>query len=167
MRGKAPSRSALHDTILVNPSDLNSDWSMHGGRLFFLLDQKAATVARNHSGHVCRTVSFSPGKYFKPVDLADEVIIKARVTRSWNSTMEVRVESSAIGVSDTEERDALVLYFYFIAIKDGMPQKVRPVLPRTKEEKYEYERAPGRRELVKKFIEEEVEKLKKLRAQHI
>ena len=164
MKGRAPSKSALHDTILVNPSDLNSDWSMHGGRLYFLLDQKAATVARDHSGHVCRTVALSPGKYFNPVDLADEVIIKARVTRSWNSTMEVRAESYAKGVYDTEERAALILYFYFIAVKNGVPQKVRPVLPRTKEEKYEYERAPGRRELVKKFIEDEIEKLKKLRA---
>jgi len=163
MKGKKPSKSALRDKILVNPGDLNSDWSMHGGRLYYLMDQKAATVGRDHSGCVSRTVAFSPGKYFNPVELSDAVIISAKITKSWNTTMEIRVESCAMGVEDEEERDALVLYFYFIAVKNGKPQKVPPVLPQTTEEKEEYDRADGRRAVVIKFIDEEIERLLKRR----
>lgn len=152
MKGKSPKKSALCDKVLVNPSDLNADSSMHGGRLFFLLDHKAAIVARDHSGYVCRTISFSPGKFFNPVDLGDEVIIEAKITRSWNTTMEVRTRSYAKGVK-TSERRALILYFYFIAIENNKPQPVPKVNPRTKEERAEYALADERREIVKNFIE--------------
>ena len=160
MKGKRPRESQLVDKILINPSDLNSGWSMHGGRLFYLIDLKAAIVARDHSGHVCHTVSGSAFKFFAPINTDHEVIIKARITKSWNSSMEIKVDAFRKGLDGPEER-VFGIYLYFVAVKDGVVQQVPPVIPTTQSDRKEWQTADTRREEVKDFIDRYIEGLKK------
>ena len=175
MEGKYP--IALSGHFLVNPSDLNSNWKMRGGRLFDYVDILAALVARNHSGHVCNTVAGSPFKYFSPINTSQEVVIYAKITRAWNTSMEIRVEVCSKDIDGTE-KDAFAIYLYFVAEReegsenkkgsvaeeeDEVLYKVPDVLPQTEEEIEEYERADARREEVKHFIEEYIQKLKERR----
>jgi len=160
LKGKRPDESSLVDKILINPSDLNSDWSMHGGRLFYLMDLKAAIVARDHSGHVCHTVSGSAFKFFAPINTDYEVIIKARITKSWNSSMEIKVDAFRKSLDGIEER-VIGIYLYFVAVKDGETQSVPKVIPITLDDRKEWQTADARREEVKDFIERYIEGLKK------
>lgn len=154
MRGKAPFE--VEDRVLINPSDLNSGWSMHGGRLFYLLDLKAAIVARNHSGYTCYTVAGSSFKYFAPINTEHELIIRAKITKAWGTSMEIQVKAYRKSLSGLEEK-VFGIYLYFVAVKDGELQQVSQVIPKTKEEKTEYNLADKRREEVKDFIEKYIE----------
>ena len=160
MKGKRPRDSQLIDKILVNPSDLNSDWSMHGGRLFYLMDLKAAIVARDHSGQICHTVSGSAFKFFAPINTDHELIIKARITKSWNTSMEVKVDAYRKSLAGAEER-VVGIYLYFVAVKDGEVQEVPPVIPTTQSDRKEWQSADARREEVKDFIDRYIGNLKK------
>jgi acyl-CoA hydrolase len=155
---KAKNPFELIDHVLISPSDLNSDWSMHGGRLFYLMDLKAAIVARNHSGFICHTVSGSSFKYFLPVNTSHELIIHAKITKAWNSSMEIKTQAFRKALGQDSEL-AMSIYLYFVAIENGAPQEVCPVLPQTAEEKLEYSLADRRREEVKRFIDEYIENL--------
>jgi len=156
VKGKKPFE--LTDHILISPSDLNSDWSMHGGRLFYLMDLKAAIVARNHSGYISHTVAGSSFKYFNPVNTDHELIIHAKITRAWNTSMEIRVQAFRKTLDGMQE-PVMAIYLYFVAIKDGKLQQVPQVSPQTKEEKKEYALADQRRKEVKEFIEKYIESL--------
>lgn len=157
MKSKRPSESALVDQeILITPSDLNSNWKMRGGRLFDLIDLKAAIVARNHSGHICNTVAGSSFKYFSPINTAQQIIIDAKITKSWNTSMEVRVDAYSRNF-DGEKKHAFGIYLYFVAEEDDVLQQVPKVIPRTQEEKNEYKGADSRIEEVKEFIEKYIE----------
>ena len=151
MKGKAPRKSALlGQEILVNPADLNSSWRMRGGRLFDLADLKAAIVAQNHAECISNTVS-GFFKYFISLDTATKVVLNAKITRAWNTSMEIRVDAYAKNMRGKKKR-AFSIYFYFVAIKDDNPQPVPPVLPQTKSEKKEYQNAEERKKKVIELI---------------
>ena len=125
MEGKHPNESELsNQSVLVSPSDLNSDWSMHGGKLFSAIDEKSAIVARRHSGYVCRTIAGSPFKYLKPIQTGDEVIIDAKVTKAWNTSMEIKVNAYRRKLDESKER-VMTMYLYFIALENEILMEVR------------------------------------------
>lgn len=154
--GKTPLE--LTSEYLVEISDLNRHWSMHGGRLFRRMDDLAAQVAFEHSGHPCYTVSGSAFKYFAPVNLEHSLTIHAKITRAWNTSMEIKVQAFRKQPGKTREL-VMNMYLYFVAIEEGKPCAVAPVIPKTEEEKREYKLADTRREEVKRFIEKYIEKI--------
>ena len=87
-----------------------------------------------------------------PIDIGDVVTLDARVTRAFNTSVEIFVEVFAADIKGGNNRKCNDAYLTFVAVEkqaDGTikPIKIPAVLPLTGEEKSKYDAALRRREL--------------------
>ena len=91
MKSKAPRESYTEITELVLPNDTNPLGNLMGGRLLHFMDIAAAIAADRHSNRVCVTASVDFVDFKSPIKLGEVVIISARVTCAFNTSMETAV----------------------------------------------------------------------------
>lgn len=148
MRDKTPSESFTQLTELVLPNDTNALGNLMGGRLLHWMDIAGAIAASRHSQRVCVTAAVDYVDFKCPIKLGEVVILEAKVTRAYRTSMEVKIQVYAQNLQSTAQRLCNVAYYTFVAIDQaGCPIPVPKVLPQTEEEKVEYEAAAQRREL--------------------
>ena len=138
--------SSVRDQVhMVFPNDLNSNDTVFGGMILAQLDRIAAVVADRHAGGICVTVGIDAVHFMAPARRGDVLIFSAAVNRAWSSSMEVgcKVEAERIGGGD--RRHILSAYLTFVAMDDGVPRKVPPLLPETPHEKQRFKEADLRR----------------------
>lgn len=112
------------------------------------MDIVSAIAAQKHSNHVVVTASVDNISFKSPILLGNVVNLKARVTRSFNTSMEVRIDVEAEDVPADKRIESNSAYFTFVALdKEGHPTPVPEVEPETKEEIMQYEGALRRRQL--------------------
>ena len=147
-QGKAPSESAIEQNVYkIFPNDLNSKYTVFGGLVMSLCDRVALIVAERHSGCPSVTAAVDSLNFLAPARAGDTLIIKAKVNRTWRSSMEIGVHVSAEDSRMRETRHVVSAYLTFVALgDDGKPHSVPPVLPQTKAEVRRYEEAGKRRE---------------------
>ena len=147
-QGKAPSESAVEQNVYkVFPNDLNSKYTVFGGLVMSLCDRVALIVAERHSGRPSVTAAVDSLNFLAPARAGDTLIIKAKVNRTWRSSMEIGVHVAAEDSHRDETRHVVSAYLTFVALDDdGTPYAVPPVLPQTKTEIRRYEEAGKRRE---------------------
>jgi acyl-CoA hydrolase len=90
---KTPKESETIMTEVVCPNDTNPMGILQGGRLVQWMDIASAVCAQNHAEHICVTVSIDKVKFKLPAKAGDIITIKARITRSFNSSMEIFVQA--------------------------------------------------------------------------
>ncbi len=135
-------------TELVLPNDTNTFNNLMGGRLMHWMDIVSAIAAQKHSNHVVVTASVDNISFKSPILLGHVVNLKARVTRSFNTSMEVRIDVEAEDVPADKRIESNSAYFTFVALdKEGHPTPVPEVEPETNEEILQYEGALRRRQL--------------------
>lgn len=145
---KHPRESLVSMTELVLPNDTNTFNNLMGGRLMHWMDIVSAIAAQKHSNHVVVTASVDNISFKSPILLGNVVNLKARVTRSFNTSMEVRIDVEAEDVPADKRIESNSAYFTFVALdKEGHPTPVPEVEPETKEEIMQYEGALRRRQL--------------------
>lgn len=133
---------------LVLPNDTNTLNSLMGGRLLHWMDIAAAISAQKHSNHIVVTASVDNVSFKKAVKLGDVITISAQVTRSFTTSMEVRLEVWAENVPTGVKAKSNEAYYTFVALNDqGKPAKVPEVIPQTEEEKQLFSGALRRRQL--------------------
>lgn len=147
MTGKPASASSVIMTELVLPNDTNQLGNLLGGRLMHWIDIAAALASQRHSSKVCVTASVDEISFHEPIKLGHVVHIRARLTRAFNTSMEIQVdverEDPLHGIRDSTSR----AYLTFVAIDQyGKPLPAPPVIPETDEEKERYEQAAIRRQ---------------------
>ena len=79
-------------TELVLPNDTNTLNNLMGGRLMHWMDVVSAIAAQKHSNRIVVTASVDNISFSKPIRLGNVVTLRAQVTRSFNSSMEVHIE---------------------------------------------------------------------------
>jgi acyl-CoA hydrolase len=143
---KFPRESFVSMTELVLPNDTNTLNNLMGGRLMHWMDIVSAISAQKHSNRIVVTASVDNISFKHPIRLGNVVTLRARVTRAFNSSMEVRIDVDAEDIpSKTESNSA---YFTFVAVDDnGRPTDVPEIEPETAEEKEYYSGALRRRQL--------------------
>lgn len=140
--------SYVVSTELVLPNDTNMLNTMMGGKMMYEMDKIAAVAAQKHSRRVVVTASVDNIHFGKPIKLGSTVSLHAQVTRSFNSSMEVRVIAFAENNITGEKYQTHEAYLTFVAVdQNGRTITVPEVLPETEEEKNFYEGALRRREL--------------------
>src|SRR3989337_3181940 len=92
---KFPSESAGSMTELVLPNDTNTLNNLMGGRLMHWMDSVPAIAAQKHSNRIVVTASVDNISFKHPIRLGNVVTLKAKVTRAFNSSMEVRIDVEA------------------------------------------------------------------------
>lgn len=145
---KTPSESFVSMTELVLPNDTNTLNNLMGGRLMHWMDIVSAISAQKHANRIVVTASVDNISFRQPIQLGNVVTLKARVTRSFNSSMEVRIDVDAEDIPANKKFSSNSAYFTFVAVdQNGQPIDVPEIETTNEEEKALYEGALRRRQL--------------------
>lgn len=167
MKTKTPSASFASMTELVLPNDTNTLGNLMGGRLLHWMDIVSAISSAKHCNRVVVTASVDFVDFMSPIALGEIVCLEAKVTRAFNTSMEVRIDVWAENMQNGERRYCNSAYYTFVAVdQSGRPIPVVKVEPETEEEMEFYEGALRRRELrlisAKRMKPEDATHLKKI-----
>jgi acyl-CoA hydrolase len=145
---KTPSASYTVMNELILPNDTNTLNNLMGGKLLHWMDICAAIAAQKHSNRIVVTASVDNVSFRKAIKLGDVVTLEAKVTRSFNSSMEVHIEVSAENIPAGQKYKCNEAYFTFVAVDQlGNPINVPDLKPESEGEQRLYEGALRRRQL--------------------
>jgi len=148
MDGKKSSESATVMNELVLPNDTNTFGNLMGGRLMYWMDIAAAISTMKHCNSPCMTVSVDNISFKNPIKLGNLVHIEAKITRAFNSSMEVHIQVWGEDYLHQYQYKSNEAYFTFVALDpNGKPRPVPQVIPETEEEIKLYQEALRRRQL--------------------
>lgn len=148
MKTKAPSESLTVTTKIVLPNDTNPHGNLFGGQLLGWMDVTAAISAQRHSRRVVVTASVNNVSFGTPIRESDVVTLEAKVSRAFNSSMEVFIDVFVENqVSGTRSKHNEAIYTFVAVDQNGGPISVPQISPETKEEKDRYEGALRRKQL--------------------
>lgn len=146
MRSKTADESETIMTEVVCPNDTNPLGILQGGRLVQWLDIASAVTAQTHAECVCVTVSIDSMKFMAPANIGDIITVKARVTRAFHTSMEIKVCAWARKVHEPLKYLISEAYFTFVALKNKGERAAVPSLKAiTAQEKAEYKAASERK----------------------
>jgi len=135
-------------TEIVLPNDTNTFGNLMGGRLMYWMDIAAALSAMKHCGTPVVTASVDNISFESPIKLGNAVRIEAKVTRSFNSSMEVHMDVWGEDILQNYKYKSNEAYYTFVALTaNGKPKPVTQLIPETEEEKKLFEGALRRRQL--------------------
>ncbi len=149
MTGKKTIDSETVMTEMVMPNDTNPLGNLMGGNLMRWMDIAGSICAGKHCEAHAVTASVDHVSFHKPIPLGEIVTLKAKVTRSFNTSVEIFVEVFASDIKGHNPRKCNHAYFTFVALSDETlkPMPVPRVIPLTAEEEQLYESAIRRREV--------------------
>ena len=142
-----------HDTLvimseLVLPNDTNTLGNLMGGRLMHWMDIAAAISSQKHCNGPVVTASVDNVSFANPIKLGNVLTIEARLTRSFNTSMEVYLRIYGEDLTTQSKYLSNEAYMTFVALdSSGKPRKVPELIPETEGEKKMYDGALRRRQL--------------------
>ena len=148
MKSKTAKETLAITSEFVLPNDTNALGNLAGGRLLHWMDITSAISAHRHCKRVVVTASVNNVSFNQAIKLGSIVTIEAKVSRSFNTAMEVFldvwVEDSVTG----EKKKCNEAIYTFVAVdQNGSPLPVPELVPETDEEKSRYNGALRRRQL--------------------
>ena len=148
MKKRKASESFVSSTEFVLPNDTNTLNNLMGGRMMHFMDIVAAISAQKHSHRIVVTASVDNLNFRRAIKLGSVVTISAKVTRSFNSSMEVYVVADMEDFTEGMKQRSNEAFFTFVAVdQNGRPIDVPEVEPDTEEEWKLYHSALKRRQL--------------------
>ncbi len=148
MRSKNPIESLTVMTDLVLPGETNPLDNLFGGELLARMDRASSIAARRHCNRITVTASVNHVVFSKAVPVGSVLTIEAKVSRSFNSSMEIFVD---VWMEDRESGAKTKVnegIYTFVAVdRTGSPIKVPEIVPQTDLEKERYEGALRRKQL--------------------
>lgn len=148
MKEKKASESEVVMTEMIMPNDTNTLNNLLGGRLMHFMDIAAAICAQKHSGRVVVTASVDNISFQKPIALGSVITLNAKVTRAFNSSMEVHIVVHAENIPSKKSFKSNEAFLTFVAVDQlGNPIEVPKVIPETEDEMALYDSALRRRQL--------------------
>ncbi|MCF8202013.1 MAG: acyl-CoA thioesterase [Crocinitomicaceae bacterium] len=135
-------------TKIVLPNDTNTLGNLFGGQLLAWMDVIASVSAHRHSKRVVVTASVNNVSFQKPINHASIVTLEAKVSRAFNSSMEVFLDVFVEdAVTGQREKCNEAIYTFVAVDQNGNPIQVPELIPETEEEKTRYEGALRRKQL--------------------
>jgi len=135
-------------TEIVLPNDTNVFGSLMGGRLMYWMDIAAAIAAQRHCNAPVVTASVDNISFQNPIKLGNTVHIEAKVTRAFNTSMEIFLRVWGEDHQQQHKYKSNEAYYTFVALdKDRRPKIVPQLVPETEEEGKLFEGALRRRQV--------------------
>lgn len=135
-------------TELVLPNDTNTFGNLMGGRLMYWMDIAAALSAMKHCAAPVVTASVDNISFETPIKLGNVVHIEAKVTRAFNSSMEVHMTVYGEDVIQQYKYKSNEAYYTFVSLDpNGKPRPVNKLIPKTEAERKLFDGALRRRQL--------------------
>lgn len=148
MQQKHPKDTFVIMSELVLPNDTNTLGNLMGGRLMHWMDIAAAISAQKHCNCPVVTASVDNVSFNNPIKLGNLLTIEAKLTRSFNTSMEVYLKVWGEDLSAQYKYLTNEAYLTFVALDPhGKPRKVPELVPQTEEEQKIFEGALRRRQL--------------------
>ncbi|OCX52896.1 acyl-CoA thioesterase [Mucilaginibacter sp. PPCGB 2223] len=145
---KTPKDSHTIMNELVLPNDTNTLNNLMGGRLLHWMDIAAAIAAQKHCNRIVVTASVDNVSFQSPIKLGDVISIESKVTRAFNTSVEVRLDVWAQNIPSGTRNKSNEAYYTFVALdKEGNTVKVPELIPETEEDKALFAGALRRRQL--------------------
>ena len=145
-KGKTVDESAAKMVEVVLPNDANPLGNLLGGKVMHLIDIAGAISAQRHSRSQVVTVAVDNLDFLYPIRVGEHVILHARMTRAFRTSMEVEVQVFREDYLKGERQQTSSAFVTYVALDPtGKPQGVPPLIVRGKEEKRRFREALGRR----------------------
>ena len=148
MNKKTPSQSLAVTTKVVLPNDTNMLDNLYGGNLLHWMDNIAAISAHRHCKRVVVTASVNHVEFRIPIELGSIVTMEAKVSRAFNSSMEVFIDvyvENPITGKQVKSNEAI---YTFVAVdQNGSAITVPQISPESEVEKKRYDAALRRKQL--------------------
>ncbi len=145
---KTPKDSLTILTDVVLPGETNPLGNLFGGELLSRMDRACSIAARRHSHSIAVTASVNHVAFSKAVPVGSVVTIEAKVSRAFNSSMEIYAD---VWIEDRESQVRTKInegIYTFVAVDvNGKLVKVPDLNPETELEKERYEGALRRKQL--------------------
>jgi acyl-CoA hydrolase len=133
---------------LVLPNDTNVFGNLMGGRLMYWMDIAAGMSAGKHCNAPCMTASVDNLSFKNPIKLGNIVHIEAKVTRAFNTSMEIHLQVWGEDTLHQYKYESNEAYFTFVALDPNRkPRPVPELVPETEDEKKLFDGALRRRQL--------------------
>ncbi len=148
MKVKKVSETYTLKTELVLPNDTNTLGNLMGGKLLHWMDIISAISAQRASNRTVVTVAVDFVEFKASIPLASVVILEAWVTRTFNTSMEVRIEVAVENLQTGTRFSSNTAFYTFVAVDQaGSPIPVAKVEPESELEHKWHEDALERREM--------------------
>ncbi|MGB5370610.1 MAG: acyl-CoA thioesterase [Flavobacteriaceae bacterium] len=148
MDPKKPHESLTIMTDMVLPSETNPLNNLFGGELLARMDRAASISARRHSRRITVTASVNHVAFNQAVPLGSVVTVEAKVSRAFNTSMEVYIDVWVEDRYNGKKSKANEAIYTFVAVDDtGKPTEVPPLEPESDLEKERFAGALRRKQL--------------------
>lgn len=167
MTSKTAKETLSVTTKVVLPNDTNTLGNLFGGQLLAWMDVISSVAAHRHCKRVVVTASVNNVSFRQPIKQSSIVTLEAKVSRAFNSSMEVFVDVYVEDHLTGERMKSNEAIYTFVAVdQNGGPINVPKLIPETDKEKVRYDGALRRKQLslilAGKMDPTEADELKKL-----
>jgi acyl-CoA hydrolase len=143
---KPPSESATDMVEVVLPNDTNPMGFMLGGAVMHLIDLAGAIAAFRHARALMVTAAVDGLEFLNPIKVGDFIVLKARVTAAFTTSLEVEVKVYSEGALTGKRQMTSRAYLTFVTLnRDGRRVEIPPLAVETDEERQLQEDARVRR----------------------
>jgi acyl-CoA hydrolase len=148
MNPRKASETIAITTKMVLPNDTNTLGNLFGGQLLAWMDVIASVSAHRHCRRVVVTASVNNVSFNQPILHSSIVTLEAKVSRAFNSSMEVFVDVFVEDPLSGKRRKSNEAIYTFVAVdQNGGPIQVPDLIPETEEEKSRFDGALRRKQL--------------------
>src|SRR3954464_9547723 len=116
-----PKKSAESMTEMVQvvlPNDANPLGYILGGTVMHLIDIAGAIACHRHTRSLLVTAAVDGLQFLHPIKVGDLIILRARVTATWLTSLEVEVEVCSEETLSGRRRLTSRAYLTFVAISE-------------------------------------------------
>jgi acyl-CoA hydrolase len=161
---KPASDSATEMVQVVLPNDANPLGYILGGTVMHLIDIAGAIACHRHTRSLLVTAAVDGLQFLHPIKVGDLIILRARVTAVWSTSLEVEVEVFSEETLTGIRRMTSRAFLTFVATdRDGQRMPVPGLMLETDEERQRAgeaemrraERLKARKELEQRELEAE------------
>jgi acyl-CoA hydrolase len=148
MSSKTAQQSLTIMSELVLPNDTNVLGNLMGGRLMHWMDIAGAMACLKHCNSPVVTASVDNVSFENPIKLGNMVTIESKVTRAFNTSMEVHLMIWGEDLMSQFKYKSNEAFLTFVSLDpNGKPRKIPELIPETDEEKALHESALRRRQV--------------------
>src|SRR3954462_14989254 len=125
---KSPADSYTEMVQVVLPNDANPLGYILGGTVMHLIDIAGAIACHRHTRSLLVTAAVDGLQFLHPIKVGDLIILQARVTAAWSTSLEVEVEVFSEETLTGVRRLTSRAYLTFVAIdRDGGRVRIPPL----------------------------------------
>jgi acyl-CoA hydrolase len=131
---------------VVLPNDANPLGYILGGTVMHLIDIAGAIACHRHTRSLLVTAAVDGLQFLHPIRVGDLIILQARVTAAWSTSLEVEVEVFSEETLTGSRRMTSRAYLTFVATdREGQRRPIPGLILENDEERRKAAEAEGRR----------------------